>query len=257
MKKILVFALAVVTLLCCLVGCDTAKIEVGAENGVAYFNDSTIVPKMVLKGESEIEIEDKSFFGKLTVAIQDKPTVDPVCDCQPIYNVGIDKYTFGLHSHGITISFPMGKNIKGVDIFAVECTEKEINELLDILDSVNKEVNSITDFSKFSDMTQDGTSKIEVTFDNYSGYPFYFTIEEQKDIDEIMDIIFSSSFTKMGKEVNAGDHTSMKIIQGEKEYQLHAFMNKEGQYYYSFSNTDLLTKIQELAREAGAFDNIE
>ena len=42
-----------------------------------------------------------------------------------------------------------------------------------------KEVNSITDFSKFADMTQDGTNKIEVTFDNYSGYPFYFTIEKR------------------------------------------------------------------------------
>ena len=58
------------------------------------------------------------------------------------------------------------------------------------------------------------------------------------------------------KEVNGGDHTSLKIIQDEKDYQLHAFMNKEGQYYYSFSTTDLQTKIQEIAREAGAFDNV-
>lgn len=129
--------------------------------------------------------------------------------------------------------------------------------LLACLVGCSKEVNTITDFSKFSDMTQDGTDKIEVTFDNYSGYPFYFTIDAQEDIDEIMDIIFSSSFTKMKKEVNGGDHTSMKIIQGEKEYQLHTFMNKEGQYYYSFSTTDLQTKIQELAREAGAFENVD
>ena len=129
--------------------------------------------------------------------------------------------------------------------------------LLACLVGCSKDVNTITDFSKFSDMTQDGTDKIEVTFDNYSGYPFYFTIDAQEDIDEIMDIIFSSSFTKMEKEVNGGDHTSMKIIQGEKEYQLHTFMNKEGQYYYSFSTTDLQTKIQELAREAGAFENVD
>ena len=120
-----------------------------------------------------------------------------------------------------------------------------------------KEVNTITDFSKFADMTKDGTDKIEVTFDNYSGYPFYFTIEDQEDIDIIMDIIFSSSFTKMEKEVNGGDHTSMKIIQGEREYNLHTFMNKEGRYYYSFSTTDLLIKVQELAREAGAFDGVK
>ena len=118
------------------------------------------------------------------------------------------------------------------------------------------EINTITDFSKFSDMTQTGTDKIEVTFDNYSGAPFYFAVEDQEDIDEIMEVIFSSSFTKMKKEVNGGDHTSMKIIQDEKEYKLHAFMNKEGRYYYSFSTTDLLTKLKELAREAGAYDNI-
>ncbi len=129
--------------------------------------------------------------------------------------------------------------------------------LLACLVGCRKEVNTITDFSKFSDMTQNGTDKIEVTFDNYSGYPFYFTIEDQEDIDEIMTIIFSSSFNKMEKDVNGGDHTSMKIIQGEKEYQLHAFMNKEGQYYYSFSTTDLQTKIQELARKAGAFEDVD
>ena len=135
MKKIVAISIMLLLMLS-FVGCDTAKIEVGAENGVAYFHYSTIVPKMVLKGESEIEIENKSFFGKLTAAIQDKPTVDPVCECQPIYNVGIGKYTFGLHSHGITISSPMGKNVKGINIFAVECTEEEINELFDILDSI-------------------------------------------------------------------------------------------------------------------------
>ncbi len=119
-----------------------------------------------------------------------------------------------------------------------------------------KEVNTITDFSKFADMTRE-TDKIDVEFDNYSGYPFYFTIEDQEDIEEIMDIIFSASFTKMGTEPNAGDHTSITIIQGEKEYKMHAFMNKEGQYYYSFSTTELQLKINELAREAGAFKNLD
>ena len=135
MKKVVAIFLMLLLMLS-FVGCDSAKIEVGAKNGVAYFNKSTIVPKMVLKDETEIEIEDKAFFGKLIAAIEGKATIDPVCDCQPIYNVGIDKYTFGLHTHGITISYPIGKNIKGTNIFAVECTEEEINELLDILDSV-------------------------------------------------------------------------------------------------------------------------
>jgi hypothetical protein len=116
-----------------------------------------------------------------------------------------------------------------------------------------KEINTVTDFSKFSDMTKE-TDRIEVTLDNYSGYPFYFTIEDREEIDEIMDIIFSASFNKIGDELNGGDHTSIKIIQGDRVYNMHAFMNKEGRYYYSFTTTELLTKLQELGREAGAYD---
>lgn len=140
-------------------------------------------------------------------------------------------------------------------IFALVCVFGLVGCSLDNYEY--KEINTITDFSKFADMTRDGTVKIDVTFDNYSGYPFYFTIEDQEDIDEIMDIIFSSSFTKMESEMNGGDHTSLKIIQGEKEYNLHSFMNKEGQYYYSFATTDLLTIIQELAQEVGAFEGVD
>ena len=80
-------------------------------------------------------------------------------------------------------------------IFALVCVFGLVGCSLDNYEY--KEINTITDFSKFADMTRDGTVKIDVTFDNYSGYPFYFTIEYQEDIDEIMDIIFSSSFTKM------------------------------------------------------------
>ena len=117
----------------------------------------------------------------------------------------------------------------------------------------NKQIDCINDFSEYASMTREA-DRIEVTFDNNTGTPFYFTIEDKDDIDEIMEIIFSASFNKMEKEVNGGDHTSMKIIQGENEYNLHAFMNKEGRYYYSFTTTELLSKIQELAKEAGAFD---
>ena len=65
-------------------------------------------------------------------------------------------------------------------------------------------------------MVQDKTDIIEVEFDNYSGTPFYFVIENRDDIDDIMKIIFSSSFKKMKMGLSAGDNTSIKIIQGEK-----------------------------------------
>ncbi len=120
-----------------------------------------------------------------------------------------------------------------------------------------KEVNTITDFSKFSDMTQDGTDKIEVTFDNHSGSPFRFTIEEKEDIEEIMHIIFSATFEKMKQDVNGGSNTSIKIIQGEKTYSMGVMRNYEGKTGYTFTTTELQDKIIELAREAGAFDGIE
>ena len=121
----------------------------------------------------------------------------------------------------------------------------------------SKEINSINDFSKLSSMKRDATDRIEVEFDNYSGAPFYFTIEDQEDIDEIMNIIFSSSFKRMEEDASGGDHTSIRIIQGENQYKLHVFMNKEGNRYYSFETSELQDAISGLAREAGAFESVE
>ena len=119
-----------------------------------------------------------------------------------------------------------------------------------------KEIKSITDFSEYADMTRE-TDKIEVTFDNNSGSPFYFTIEKQEDIGQIMSIVFSSTFKNMAKEPFDGNHTYISIIQGEHKYDLHLLMNKDGKYYYSFATDDLQNKINELARNAGAYNNTE
>ena len=116
------------------------------------------------------------------------------------------------------------------------------------------EIKSITDFSEYADMTRE-TDKIEVTFDNDSGSPFYFTIEKQEDIRQIMSIVFSSTFKNMGKEPFDGNHTYISIIQGEHKYDLHLLMNKEGKNYYSFATDDLQNKINELARN-GSFHKI-
>lgn len=125
-----------------------------------------------------------------------------------------------------------------------------------ILFGCAKEIKSITDFSDFSDMKQDGTDKIEVTFDNSSGTPFNFTVEEKEDIDVIMDIIFSSSFKNVGKEPYDGGHTRIVIVQGENEYGMHVVSNKEGKNHYAFSTDELQNKIIKLAREAGAYENV-
>ena len=53
MKKIVAICLMLLLMLS-FAGCDTAKIEVGAENGVAYFNRGTLTPTILLKGETDI-----------------------------------------------------------------------------------------------------------------------------------------------------------------------------------------------------------
>ena len=120
----------------------------------------------------------------------------------------------------------------------------------------SSQINTITDFSRFADMTRE-TDRIDVTFDNNTGTPFYFAIDDQEKIEEIMDIIFSASFEKMKKEVNGGSNTSIKIIQGEKEYSMGVMRNYEGKTGYTFTTSALQKTIRELAREAGAFDGIE
>ena len=185
-----------------------------------------------------LEVTDEGNFGHLAKGTTVKVMTDSV-DC-PEYALG--DHLKVVFDGAISKSNPP----QVLHVISIEKTDS----------AGNKIVNTITDFSKFSGMTRT-TDKINVEFDNYSGYPFYFTIEEQNDIDEIMDIIFSSEFTKMQREANAGDHTSITIIQGEKEYRVHAFMNKEGEHYYSFSTTELQLKLNELAREAGAFEESE
>lgn len=118
-------------------------------------------------------------------------------------------------------------------------------------------IEKITDIPRFSEMTQDGTEKINVEFDNNTGEPFYFTIEDDATITEIIGMIFDAELENKGKELYDGDNTYITVIQGDKEYRLSVRMNKEKDNYYSFKNSDLQDKVYALARDAGAYDNGE
>ena len=144
MKKIIAICISITLFCLSLVGCDSANIEVGVEKGTAYFHYSQTTPDIILTGESETEIKGTSFFGKLRSAIDGKPAVDDICNCEAIYNVRIDKYTFGLHTHGIMVSSPMGNNIKGVNVFTVECSEEEMNIPQKALDVLTETGNSVS-----------------------------------------------------------------------------------------------------------------
>ena len=137
MKRIVAIFL-ILLLMLSFVGCDTAKIEVGSKNGVVYFHYSNRTPKITVnKGNEKLPVEDPAFFEKLVNCIDGKPEQEtPTYYPEYIYTVEIGKYDFALHEKHIFIYSPLGRNIKGVEIIIVECTEEEISELVELLDAV-------------------------------------------------------------------------------------------------------------------------
>ena len=237
MKKI--FALLLTCLLCLSVfGCSEKPYQ-AAWDGFCYTAEHQPV---------DMESADKKYIiNLLNKAVWETNIEDCECD----FYFSLQRQRVEYHSEcGTFNDITNGKSTK-----VAEDQRLKINTILN-LDAAKEKVGTVTDFSKFSNMTRE-TSKIEVTFDNNTGAPFYFTIEDQENIDEIMNIIFTDTFENMGEEVNDGNHSSIKIIQGERIYDMSLSANKEGKYYYSFSTTDLYDKIIELAREAGAFEGVE
>ncbi len=134
MKKYII-VLIVSLIMFSMAGCSSDRVDIGVEDGKAYFHDWGKTPEMILYGENEIVIRDDALFYKLMALISGKPAVEDLCNCEAVYIMYIKEYTFGLHTHGIVISKPMGRNIKGEKVFSIECTEEEMNELFDILKS--------------------------------------------------------------------------------------------------------------------------
>ena len=237
MKKI--FALLLTCLICLsVVGCSEKPYQ-AAWDGFCYTAEHQPV---------DMESADKKYIiNLLNKAVWETNIEDCECD----FYFSLQRQRVEYHSEcGTFNDITNGKSTK-----VAEDQRLKINTILN-LNAAKEKVGTVTDFSKFSNMTRE-TSKIEVTFDNNTGAPFYFTIEDQENIDEIMNIIFTDTFENMGEEVNDGNHSSIKIIQGERIYDMSLSANKEGKYYYSFSTTDLYDKIIELARKAGAFEGVE
>jgi len=120
----------------------------------------------------------------------------------------------------------------------------------------SKSVSKITDMKRFSDM-QKTADRIDVEFDNHSGRAYEFSIENAKDIAEIMEILFSESLVNLKGSYPPGNNTYITVIQGENEYTLSVRINKENKNYYSFASNALETKINDIARANGAFDGVE
>lgn len=141
MKKTIILLLVALTLLS-FVGCGSNKLDIGIKEGVAYFECSQSMPQIILGGESETVIEDEAFLDALISAIDGKAAVEDICNCKALYNIRIDKYNIGLHTHGISVTYPMGHNIKGLNIFSVDCTDEEMNALFEILTAVTNSTQS-------------------------------------------------------------------------------------------------------------------
>ena len=119
-------------------------------------------------------------------------------------------------------------------------------------------ISSITDIERFADMQQQA-DKIDVDFENGRQYGFQFTITDEGEIEEIMNIIFSNTLSKYadGELQPPGYNTVIKIYQGEKSYTLNvSFISANGKLY-SFTTSKLADKITELATAAGAFESLD
>lgn len=132
MKKTIVLLLVALILLS-VVGCGSDELDIGVKDGVAFFDCPQSMPQIVLSGEYETILEDEAFLDALISAIDGKAAVENIGNCEALYNIRIDKYNIGLHTHGISVTYPMGHNIKGLNIFLVDCTEEEMNVLFEAL----------------------------------------------------------------------------------------------------------------------------
>lgn len=134
MKKYSI-VLIVLLIMIFMTGCSSDRVDIGVEDGKAYFHDWGITPEIILHGENETVILNDSLFYKLMGLVNGKPIVEDLCNCEAKYNISIHEYALGLHTHGIEISVPVGRYKKETKVFSVECTEQEMNELFDVLES--------------------------------------------------------------------------------------------------------------------------
>lgn len=134
MKKYIV-VLIVSLIMISMVGCSSDRVDIGVEDGKAYFHDWGRTPEITLHGENDSVILNDLLFYKLMGLVNGKPIVEDLCNCEEKYNISIHEYALGLHTHGIVISAPVGRNKKETKVFSVECTKQEMNELFDILES--------------------------------------------------------------------------------------------------------------------------
>ena len=107
------------------------------ENGVTYLKDSAETLEITCSYYDDVErkefkIKDSAFYNKLKKVINGKEVCEYSCKCAGDYQVYLnDNYYLYLHPDRITVNIKLNE----YNVFTVECSEKEMKELYDYIES--------------------------------------------------------------------------------------------------------------------------
>ena len=115
----------------------------------------------------------------------------------------------------------------------------------------------ITEFSAFSDMTVDGTDKIEIYYAENNA-DITFTIKDADTIDDLMDCVcnITARKKKPNVEIDIAFFGEMKIYQGDKIYSLNFHNIIENGVEYLTNTNDLQDKVRSLAKSHSSINAI-
>ncbi len=112
-----------------------------------------------------------------------------------------------------------------------------------ILSSCKKSINYITDIPEYKKLTKE-VDKIEVQYDTNDGYTFDFTIDDQDELNEIMDLILNTKLEK--STIMDGGHTVLYIYKDSKVYRVSVSSVGYKDLVYAFETSGLYYKIEEI-----------
>ncbi len=120
----------------------------------------------------------------------------------------------------------------------------------------DNEINTIKDIEFYSEMKAGG-DKIDVDFNNGKKNGFQFSIDEESDIREIVDLVLTAKLTNIVNDAPAPmGNISFTIHQGTNSYgiSLNGIVIDNSSRYILSTNDELREKINAIATEKGAFD---